>query len=193
MSIVLVTGPTDEPVSLGEAKNHLRVDITDDDAYIESLITVARRSCEYIANKKFITQTWNLLLDGFPGSTKLELPKSLDPLESVTHIKYYDVDDQPTTYDAANYVIDIYSQPARIVLKSGSSWPGDILRVANGVEVQVVVGFGDDADVPMEVKQAMLLVVGHLYENREQVTDAKLVEIPRGAKSLLWFDRNVPI
>ena len=194
MTIVEVTAPAAEPVSLVEAKAHLRVDISDDDAYITSLIIVARRSCERIANQKFVQQTWNLIMDGFPGSQELELPKTLSPLLSVSHIKYYDDEDADTTFNASNYVVDIYSIPARIVLKSGSSWPADVLRIVNGVEVQVVVGYGDDPDVPMEYKQAMLLAVGHYYENREDVVIGTIVtKLPRGIKDLLWFDRNVPL
>ena len=194
MSISEVTPPAAEPVVVAEAKTHLRVDISDDDTLIESLIVTARRSCEQIANKKFYTQTWNLLIDGFPGSNILELPKTLSPLASVTHIKYYDVDDSSSTLSADNYVVDIYSIPARIVLKTGQAWPSDVLRVVNGVEVQVVVGFGNADAVPQEYKQAMLLAVGLYYENREDVIVGTVAtDLPRGIKSLLWFDRNVPL
>lgn len=193
MSNVLVTGPETEPIGLDEAKTHLRVDVVDDDAYINSLIVVARRTCEQIANKKFINQTWNLLMDSFPTSMEIRLPKSLSPLVSVTHVKYFDEADQESTFNAGNYVVDIYSQPARIILKRDATWPTDVLRVANGVEVQVVVGFGDEPDLPQEYKQAMMLLIGHWYENREDVTEVKLDQIPRGAKTLLWLDRNVPI
>ena len=194
MTIVEVTAPAMEPVSLGDTKNHLRVDIDDDDQYIQSLIVVARRSCEHIANYKFVQQTWNLVMDGWPGSNVLELPKTLSPLASVTHIKYYDEAGDPFTFDAANYIVDPYSIPARIVLQPGETWPADILRIVNGVEVQVVVGFGDDPDVPMEIKQAMLLAVGHYYENREDVVIGTIItKLPRGIKDLLWFDRNVPL
>lgn len=195
MSISLVTAPVKEPITTAEAKAHLRVDISDDDTYIDSLVVVGRRSCEYIANKKFISQTWNLLLEGFPGSNILELPKTLGPLQSVTHIKYYDDEDADTTFNASNYVVDIYSNPARVVLKNAIAWPSDVLRVVNGVEIQVVVGYGDDeADIPMEIRQAMLLAVGHYYENREDVVIGTIVtKLPRGIKDLLWFDRNVPL
>jgi uncharacterized phiE125 gp8 family phage protein len=194
MTIKIDTEPTTEPITLEEAKDHLRVDITDDDTYIESLIKVARRSCEHISNHKFITQTWDVWLDGFPGSATLELPKSLTPLQSVTHIKYWDKDQNEATYSSNNYEVDTNSEPGKIVLKRASSWPSDVLRVVNGVEIQVNVGYGDDADVPWEIRQAILLLIGHLYENRETVIVGEIArEIPMGVRSLLWFDRNVPV
>ena len=170
MTISLVTAPAAEPVTLAEAKSHTRVDISGDDTLITSLITVARNTCEGISNHRFVIQTWDIFLDAFPGEDTLELPKSLTPLVSVTHIKYYDENDSATTFSSDDYVVDIYSEPARIKLKDGSSWPSDTLRVMNGVEVRVVVGFGDESAVPQEYKQAILLLIGHWYENREQVT-----------------------
>jgi uncharacterized phiE125 gp8 family phage protein len=192
MNPVLVTGPDHEPVSLDDMKNHLRVDIADDDELIMAYMLTARRTCERIARKKFVTQTWDLWADGFIGSTKWKLPKSMSPLQSVTHIKHYDRADGDTTINAANYIVDTYSQPAKIVLKTGQTWPGDILREVNGVNIQVVVGFGDDADVPEEIKQALKLLVGHFYENREDlIVGSQVHEVPMGVKNLLWLDRNM--
>jgi len=193
MTIEIVTGPAAEPVGLDEAKLHCRVDITEDDELIQGLIIAARGTAEKISNHRMITQTWDYWLDGFPGSATLVLPKSLTPVQSVTSIKYYDAADQESTFNAANYVTDTKREPGRIILKSGSSWPSDVLRVVNGVVVRVVVGFGDDADVPQQFKQAMLLMIGHWYENRELAQEKRFEEIPFGARSLLWLDRNVPI
>ena len=194
MNIKLYTAPTAEPVDLDEAKNHLRVDITDDDVLIESLILVARRVVEGIINHKLITQTWNVFMDAFPGGLFIILPKSLTPLASVTHIKYTDEDDAQSTFSSASYVVDIYSDPGRIKLSSDANWPSDTLTELNGVEIQIVVGYGDDTDIPQEYKQAILLLVGHWYENREQVTVGEVPrEIPMGVEALLWLDRNVPV
>ena len=194
MNISLVTAPTAEPVTLEEAKNHLRVDITDDDTLIVSLILVARNVCEGINNHKFVTQTWNIFMDAFPGNNEFILPKSLSPLASVTHIKYTDEDSIQSTFNSSNYAVDIYSDPGRIKLMSDANWPSDPLYEINAVEIQVVVGYGDDADVPQEYKQAILLLLGHWYENREQVTVGEMArEIPMGVEALLWLDRNVPV
>ena len=194
MNISLVTAPTAEPVTLEEAKNHLRVDITADDTLIESLILVARNVCEGINNHKFVTQTWDIFMDAFPGGNEFILPKSLSPLASVTHIKYTDEDSNQSTFNSSNYAVDIYSDPGRIKLMNDANWPSDTLYEINAVEIRVVVGYGDDADVPQEYKQAILLLLGHWYENREQVTVGEMArEIPMGVEALLWLDRNVPI
>ena len=91
-------------------------------------------------------------------------------------------------------MVDIYQEPGRIILKSGVPWPSAELRIVNGVEVQVVVGYGDDANVPYNLKQAMLLLIGHWYESREAVIVGTIsAELPMGVNSLLWLNRNVPI
>jgi len=189
--IVLVTAPALEPVSLDDIKSHLRVDIDDDDELIMSYMLTARSQCEKIAGSFFVDQTYKIFEDGFPGSNVWALPRHMSPLESVTHIKYYDENDQASTFAATNYVVDSYSSPCRIILKSTAAWPGDVLRVANGVELQVVVGFGDPPDVPDHYKQAIKLLVGHYYENRETViVGSQVNELPMGVKDLLWLDRN---
>lgn len=194
MNTSLVTAPAAEPVTLAEAKNHLRVDITDDDILIESLILVARNTCEGISNHKFITQTWDIFMDAFPGGDEFILPKSLSPLISVTHIKYTDEDSNQSTFNSSNYAVDTYSDPGRIRLTKDANWPSDELYVINAVEVRVVVGYGDDANIPQEYKQAILLLLGHWYENREQVTVGEVArEIPMGVEALLWLDRNIPV
>lgn len=196
MNISLITAPVAEPVTLEEAKNHLRVDITDDDDLIESLIVLARRYCEGVSNHRFITQTWDIFMDAFPGGDEFILPKSLSPLASVTHIKYTDEDSNQSTFSSDSYVVDIYSDPGRIKLMDDADWPSDTLYEINAVEIQVVVGYGDDADVPREYKQALLLLVGHWYENREHTVigiGTVIGDLPMGVEALLWLDRNVPI
>lgn len=192
MRPVLLTGPTMEPVSLDDIKNHLRVDLADDDELITAYMLTARRTCERIGRKKFVSQTWDLWMDSFVGVGTIQLPKSMSPLGSVVHVKYWDLDDIESTVNAANYIVDTTSQPARIVLKTDQTWPADVLREVNGVDIQVVVGFGDDADVPEEYKQAIKLLVGHFYENREDIiVGSQVHEIPMGVKDLLWLDRNM--
>lgn len=190
----LVTGPQQEPVSLDDIKNHLRVDITNDDELIMAYMLAARESIEAISNHRLVDQTWDIWMDAFPGSVVYRMPRSLTPLQSVTHVKYWTAADVETTFDSSNYVVDTYAKQGQIILQSTAAWPGDVLREVNGVNIRVVVGFGDDADVPERYKQAIKLLVGHWYENREQVIVGKMpMEIPFGVKNLLWHDRVVPI
>lgn len=185
MALTLVTGPVVEPVSVSEAKAHLRVDISDDDALIGSLITAARTHVEQHLRRALVTQTWDLVLDGFPGR-ELRLP--LPPLASVTSVTYTDDEGGAGSVDAGEYVVDTDREPGRVVLRSGGTWPAVTLRAAAGVRVRFVAGYGNAAAVPGPIKQAILLLVGTLYENREETLVAQgvtVMRLPFGVQALL--------
>ena len=187
MALKLYTGPTVEPVSLEEAKEHLRVSHTADDSVIRDVIQVARLDIETLSMHALITQTWDLYLDAFPGS-EIQLP--MPPVQSVTGV-YYTPDSTgvEATVTSTYYRTDIISYPPRVVLKSDYSWPGDALIEVNGVKVRFVAGFGDDpSDVDQRLRQAILLLVGHYYENREAVFAGRTspVLLPMGVNSLVW-------
>ncbi len=171
MALILVTGPTSEPLTLADAKTHLRVDIDDDDALIEALVVAAREYVERICRPQLalISQTWRWISDVYPGTT-LELRPY--PLQSVTSITVTDDAGADTVVSSSDYLVDTSSEPGRVRLKSAASWPSVDLRELNGFAVEFVAGFGDDAsDVPQQIRQAMLLLIGHWYENREpQIT-----------------------
>ena len=155
-----------------------------DEAKVELLITTARQYMEETLGRAFITQTWELVLDDFPTEKYIELP--LPPLASVTSITYYDVDDVPAIQAATEYYVDTYSEPGRIVLNDGESWPTTSLRPANGVIIRYICG-GTAASVPEPLCNAMMMLVGHLYENRELVvtTGAVPKELPLAYKHLV--------
>jgi len=109
-------------------------------------------------------------------------------------IKYYGTDDTEYSMSGADYIVDDKSEPGRIVLAYGKSWPSTTLRTANGVCVTFIAGYGDEAsDVPRNIWVGMLLLLGHYYENREAVTSGQKIELPMGAQSLLWKKRMVPV
>lgn len=167
MALILVTGPTAEPVTLAEAKLHLRVDIDDDDDLIEALVAAAREYVERLCRPQvaLISQTWKLVLDATPGDTVTLRPY---PLQSVSSIKTTSDAGVEATYSSSGYQVDTVSEPGRVRLKSGYSWPSTTLQALNGFEVSFVAGFGDDpSDVPQQIRQAVLLLIGHWYENRE--------------------------
>jgi uncharacterized phiE125 gp8 family phage protein len=180
MALKLKTAPEEEPVTLEEAKAHLRVDTEDDDELIEALIKAARETCETFQNRVYITQVWELWLDAWPEQIWIKLP--LPPLQEDVEVKYYDVNDLSETFD--DFLIDMKSEPGYIVLNTGASWPSTTLRPANGVCVTFAAGYGDAEDVPQKIKQAMLLIIGDWYENREAKSS-----IPKAAEALLWQDR----
>lgn len=184
MTLQLVLAPVEEPVNLDtEVKPHCRVEVDDDDVLLSIYIAAAREWCEDFRRQSFITQTWDLYMDSWP-TLPLELHRG--PVQSVTSVKYTDIDGNENTFDSAGYLVDTISEPARLVLKSSASWPTVELQEINGVVVRYVAGYGNAAnDVPQSVRQAILLLTGHLYENREQTIDQSLREIPFGVRELL--------
>lgn len=186
MTLKLITAPATEPVTASEAKSHLRVDTTADDTLIGTLITAARQHVENHLRRALITQTWELVMDAFPAGDVIRLPRP--PLVSVTSIKYTDVAGSESTFSSAAYVVDTDSTKGRVVLKSGESWPSDTLAAANGVRVRYVAGYGSAAAVPNPIRQAILLLIGTLYENRESVLVAQgvtVAQLPFGVEALL--------
>uniref|UniRef100_A0A6H1ZJI5 Putative head-tail connector n=1 Tax=viral metagenome TaxID=1070528 RepID=A0A6H1ZJI5_9ZZZZ len=109
-------------------------------------------------------------------------------------IKYYGTDDTVYYMTASDYIFDLKSEPGRIVLAYGKSWPTTVLRPANAVCVTFIAGYGDErSDVPKAVKQAMLLLIGDLYENRENMVMIPGVmpqNLPMGVTALLWQERT---
>ncbi len=191
-SLYTVTAPTAEPVSRTEAKAHLRVDTSDDDTYIDTLITVARRRVEADSLHALMTQTLELRLAGFPLGNAVELP--LPPLQSVTSVKYTDSDEVTTTVATTVYSTDVYSTPGRVVLKYGQSWPSFVASPSNPVTIRYVAGWTSAGAVPADLRQAVLLLIAQLYEQREPVltgnAGAAAVVLPLAYDSLIAEWRN---
>lgn len=106
-------------------------------------------------------------------------------------IRYYGTDNTVYYMDGSDLFLDIKSEPGRIVLAYGESWPSTTLRPVNGVCVTFIAGYGDaGSSVPKNFKNAILLLLGHLYENREATIIGQTVqELPLGVEALLWKDR----
>lgn len=133
--------PKIEPISISEAKDHLRIDGTDNDSYIYGLILAAREWVEGYLGRSLIEQTWQLTIDGsFPPEFKLRYP----PLISVTSLQYVDTDQVTQTYSSDNYDVDTSSEPGRITLDyDESSWP-TVLSNVNDVTVTYKAGYQND-------------------------------------------------
>lgn len=182
MSLKLITPPAAEPVSLQEAKLHLRViaDVADvaanpEDAAISAMIAAARQSAEHITGRSLMPQTWELALDEFESAIYLPKP----PLVSVTSVKYLDGDGALQTLDTASYFVDDYGVPAKLTPAYGESWPST-RRQANAVTIRYQAGYATAAAVPQEIKSWMLLKIGMLYANRESVAvGVSVAEVPQ--------------
>lgn len=173
-TLQLKTAPEEEPVSLAEMKNHLRVDsdITIDDTLISSLITAAREYVESLTARAVITQEWLMHLNQFPAQDYIVLPFGC--LQSVTSIKTKDKDGVETTLTAATqYLVDTSDDTAgRVVLPYSVSWPSLIsVYPYNPITIDFTCGYDPDGDlaqpVPESIKAAIKLLVGDMYENRE--------------------------
>lgn len=166
-----------------QAKQHLKIDTTADDTYIDNLITAATESCQIYTNRYFITTTVTQYSDSWKEVASLY--KS--PVQELTHIKYYNSSDVLTTWEATEYILDAVSEPARIAVAVDYSFPNLSTRELNRVEVKYKVGYGDAAsDVPDGIKQAVLLCIGNWYENRQSViTGRTATELPLSSQYLL--------
>ncbi|MGQ0485725.1 MAG: head-tail connector protein [Hyphomicrobiales bacterium] len=170
MPSILTTPPAIEPISLAEAKAHLRVAHADEDVLIGRLIVAARRQAEAQTGLLLISQGWSHFRDDWPEDGSVELPQS--PVIALGSIKVYGEDDVATVIDPAHYYIDRHSRPARLLLRGSRVWarPG---RIGNGIEIALTAGFGAAAtDVPEPLRQAILQLAAHWYEHRGNGEDA---------------------
>ncbi len=157
-----------------------------EDTLIEGLITAAREVCEAHTNRAFVTQTWTLYLADWPNTDCIRLPKG--NLQSVESFTYTDSAGTVNTLtEDTDYLVDTYSEPGRLLLPYGGTWPSTTLSPSNPIAIEFVCGYGDVAsNVPKSIKQAILLLVGHWYEHREAVlTGATSKEIEFAVKALL--------
>lgn len=183
----LITGPSVEPISLNEVKAQLRIDGSADDTLLTSYIAAARAYVESTTGLALNTQTWEMTLHDWPyGSNPIVLPKQ--PVQSITTITYADQANQTQTLASSVYEIDVTRTPAFITLTENSDWP-DIYDKQAAITIRFVAGYGATAaSVPEPIRQAMLLLVGHWYANREQVTlgaGLTATQLPLGMDALL--------
>ncbi len=172
-SLALVEGPTVEPITLAEAREHLRLVPTGspashpDDSLIEVLIQAARQHFdgkEGWLGRALITQQWELTLDRFP-TNEIRIP--LPPLQQVDSIKYDDEEGAEQTVSPTVYVVDTNPDGGWVVPVSGESWPTTLDGI-NTVRILFSAGYGDAAtDLPAPLIAAMKVLLAHLYANRD--------------------------
>lgn len=176
MAITVKTAAAVEPVTLLEAKAHLRIIGTDDDAYLAAIIPAAREAVENLTGRAIISTTFTMTLDAFPCDSIIELPRN--PVSAVSSVKYYNGSGVLTTFDAASYLTDASSEPGRIILKDGYTWP-QTWNNPQAVQIEFVAGYGDaGSDAPPSFRHAILLFLDHLYANRGIVQGTQVYEVP---------------
>lgn len=161
----LVVPPASEPVSLVEAKSHLRVDTSAEDDLIADLISASRERIEAAVGRSLITQNWVLALDAWPiARAWVDLPRP--PLQQINAVRIYDSDGTVSTWSAEAYFADLSAAPGRLILRAGEAWPipGRPLR---GIEIDYATGYGPTgSNVPGPLRQAILMDVAQGFERR---------------------------
>lgn len=175
MKLRRVSGPETLPVSVALAKSNGRIDDNAEDALVEGLIKAALAHVEKSCGLAFEGQVWEVALDAFPAGG-IELP--LGPVVSVASVKYTDGDGVEQTMPPDSYAIDA----AGWVVPS-AGWPSE----ADGVKAQFVAGAG----TPEDVRQAILLIVEHWFENRAAASADGLASIPFGADAIISLHRKI--
>ena len=193
-TLTLVTAPTIEPVTIAEAKAHLRLDSDDDDAAVTMRLQAAREFAEAHTARALMSQTWDWTLDTFPACEPWALPKA--PLLSVTSISYVDTDGTTQAWNSANYSVLAPSgprpEPGTVALVYGSVYP-TVRAQPNAVTVRFAAGYSSSATastaraaVPAAVKIAIHEVLAATYKHREQtITGTIIAEVPLSAQRLL--------
>ena len=180
-----VQGRTALPVTLADAKSHLRVTHDDDDQLIRGYISAATDYCEdQIPGSRFIMpQTWDWKIHGFLHES-FEIPRP--PLQSLTSVKYYATNSSTgqTTVSSTGYILHTPTHLPGIIERhpNGAAWPA-VANRADAVTFRFVAGY---ADPPDQFKQAVRLVVGAMYELRSDILVGTISgTIATGVKSLL--------
>ena len=202
MNLRVLAGPAIEPITLAEAKLHLRVDASDEDSLISGLITAARTHVERYTNRVMVYQAFRMMLDTFPY--EIELPRSLAveaAANTVTgiayatpRIRYYDEDDsqQTLTYADGDFELLLDNNPPLLVLPALGTWPVTYTGQRGAIEVDFIAGYGSTAaSVPADLKVAIRMLIAHWYEQREAVATGTIATtIPLAVESILMMYRD---
>ena len=195
MALTLITAPTSEPISLAEAAAHLRIDADEEQALVRLLIQSARETVERVTRRSLMTTVWDYTADGFAynpvtlASVGFALPRI--PVASVASVKYYaSTTGTDTTLSSADYYVSLADSQCRIWPAYGVAWPA-IQPRPDGVRVRFTAGATTAALVPAALRQAMLLLIGDGYENREAGQQGAAYQTNPTVDRLLWPYRNL--
>lgn len=189
MGLVLTAPPAVEPVTVEEAKAHLRIDYEEEDTLLSSLITTSRLHIETALNLALITQKWSWHFNKWPRSSVVELP--IRPVQSIEAIRINTEDGGEILLSPDEYVLESTIHSARLVSTNGT-WPQPGIP-RQGIEIAFLAGFGEAGQaVPSPIRQALLMLVSHWYENREPVVIGEVANrIPDMVSALLMPYRRV--
>lgn len=182
----LYTAATEEPVTLVEAKKQVELSTQDTahDSHLMRLVSAARKYVEDNTGRAIVTQTWELVLDMWPsGNGAIRFPRA--PLQTITHVKYYDENGTQQTWSSANYVVSTNREPGLIRPAYTINYPAFRYQ-PDTISIRYVCGYGAASAVPEHLKAAILLLVGHWFDHREEVNVGNITtEVPMAARTLI--------
>lgn len=183
-SLTRQTQPAVEPVTLAEAKAHCRVDATDDDAYIQNLVAMAREYVEDYIDRTLVQTQWVMRFDRFPpsGIQAVELPRPpmvTSGTATAVSVTFTAEAGATGSWSSAEFRVDRHATPGTVQPVYGGTYPAH-RHDDNAVSVTWWAGYGADGSaVPQRIKNAILLIVGEWYDKRSTAV------IPEAAKQLL--------
>ena len=181
MTPLALTPPALEPVSLSEAKVFLRLDQTDEDGLLGTLITAARLMIEAASGRMLVAQSWRIVLDRWPHNGEIRLP--LSPVSSIVAARVYDALGGVQTVPEPALQLDGAADPP--VIRVAGPVP-DIGRTRAAIEIDVVAGFGPAAsDVPALLRQAVLQLAARWFEQRGDVAGRDAAALPAEIMALV--------
>jgi uncharacterized phiE125 gp8 family phage protein len=198
--VVVTTAPTQEPLTLQEVKDYLRLADAIDERVLQDLVEASRQFAEEYMARSMMTQTLTLTIDavadmedplweGWKTGADINFYKNYinlikSPVQSVTSVKTYNDSDVATTMAASKYYVDSARDQARVVLRTGEAFP-TALRVANAIEVVYVAGYTSQSAIPATIRIGLMQHIAYLYEQRGDMGDyLQAREMPPAIKML---------
>lgn len=180
-TIQVTVPPTITPWTLQDAKDHLHVTHSNDDNYVQLLTFAVVNMTEKITRRALFTQTVKEYWDYFFGEMNL----SRTVVQSITAITYYDSTGTLVTLDSDAYQSDLITEPARLLPAPWRVWPPTQWSKMNAVCTEYICGWTSRGQLPDALRQAMLMLLSHLYDHREPLVEGLMVsEIPWGIQTL---------
>lgn len=184
MQIERIAPPTAEPVQVADLVAQARIDGAEENELLGRLLATARAHVESVTQRSLLRQDWRITLDEFPAGAVIRLPRG--PVSEVLSVRYLDAQGMQQTLPGAAYRLVSGGLVQRLVPAVGMSWPRAVCAIG-AVEISYRAGWETAQQVPEEIRDAILMLAAHWFENREAVTKSNdgMMPVPLGFESLL--------